>query len=1003
MEKRQTILIVEDEEINRRILKKLLSKYYDVFEAENGEEAWKLISEKKDEISAVLLDIIMPVMDGHMLLKLIRDAHYDNIPIIVTTVSNDTKSEQTALDEGAWDYVSKPYNSAILLSRLRNAIARSQIAAYEKLRYVSEHDELTGFYNRRKLFLRTAELINDNEEHQFVFIRIDIDHFAMFNTSFGVDEGDKLLKYLASKIAISAQRYPNTVYGRISADIFCICAPYRGNNDRIYAAAEELQREFTLFRDDYRLEISVGVCVIDDPTVSIEEYYVRSSVAAQRCKNQIDTHLEFYDKSFGEAMAVENAITNEMQSALDERQFVVFLQPKFAIPSETACGAEALVRWKHPVKGMVSPGVFIPVFEKNGFVAKLDYYVWEETCRMLREWLDMGKSPFPISVNISRISLYNPQLSELLTGLVNKYGISPTLLQLEITESAYMTNPGLMEKTIDSLHSAGFTILMDDFGSGYSSLNTLKRIKVDVLKIDMKFLPVRDEVERGEIILSCIIKMAKWLGMEVIVEGVETRHQRDFLEGVGCDCIQGYYYSKPVPRSNYEGNYLDCTVIQSDRSEIVPQHNMTILIIDDSEIDAAVLYTCLCEMYHVHTVCDAEAGLAYLKQNKNRVRLILVDNQMDGMSGIEFLRHCNDDVDIKDIPKIMITASNNVDDQVNAFSAGAYDYITKPFVIEVVTARVKHVMDISSTNSVFDSLEQEYSRSTELDPATNLLNKIAFKSIGAAILETLSDDKEALMVIDIDDFKKINDQYGHIAGDSVISCIADVLSGSFRKTDVIGRFGGDEFVVMMTKLHSGGSAKRKAAEIIQEVIIQCMRKLNIDACISVGIAFSEHGDTIDTLFARADQALYQVKSTAKGRFAVYGEEVPQITDDMKPVVLVCSENAQLYPAIALAYGDSAAFANITSYRELINTFNRYSDRIKVVCLDIEKKIASDADKFYNYIIEQGGGKHILIIPVFRDGNMDQLKEAMKLDLFDVISMPPRNDILQRKLSRALMQ
>ncbi len=904
MRENQTILVVDDEPINRKILKKLLSVHYSVIEAENGAQAWEMINDSRIKISAVLLDIIMPVMDGHEFLRLIREAHFDNIPIIVTTISNDSNSEHNALEEGAWDYVLKPYNPSVLLSRLRNAIARSQIEAYEKLRYVSEHDELTGFYNRAKMFKMTENMIKLNPEKKYIFIRLDIDHFAMFNSSFGVDEGDKLLKFIAQKIENIAELHHDLVYGRIAADIFCICGEYDGNESHMSEQSDKIQKYLVSYRSDYRIELSVGACIIDDPSLSIEEYYIRSSVAAQHCKNQISTHIEFYDKKYGEKLAAENAITNEMQSALDNKQFVVYLQPKVCLPAETACGAEALVRWKHPVKGMISPGAFIPVFEKNGFIAKLDYYVWEETCIMLREWIDAGKSPFPVSVNISRISLYNPKLCEMMEDLVHKYGISSSLLQLEITESAYMTNPELMEKTIDSLHDAGFTILMDDFGSGYSSLNTLKRIQVDVLKVDMKFLPVKDEMERGEIILSCIIKMAKWLGMEVIVEGVETRHQRDFLEGVGCDCIQGYYYSKPIPRNEYEEKYLERVLTASETIvNTSPHYNMTILIIDDSEIDSEILKQCLCNLYHIHIVRDAEAGLAYLKLNKNHVSLILVDKQMDGMNGIDFLRHCQDDVELRDIPKIMITASNNIDDQVMAFNEGAYDYITKPFVLEIVLARIEHIMNISSTYTVFDSLEKEYAKSAELDPATKLLNKLAFKSMSSAMLESLSDDKEALMVIDIDNFKLINKTYGYNAGNAVINCVADVLSNAFRKTDVVGRYGGDVFVVMMTKLFSEESAKSKASEIIKEVAVACTKQINVEAFISVGISFSEPGDTIDTLFSRADSALYQVKSTVKGRFSVYGEEVPAVIDDIKPVVLICGMNPQLYTMIALAYGN----------------------------------------------------------------------------------------------------
>ncbi|MDD2954872.1 MAG: EAL domain-containing protein [Oscillospiraceae bacterium] len=547
---KHTVLIVEDEPVNRKILKKILQDQYETIEVENGAAAWDILVRQKDGISAVLLDIVMPVMNGYELLTKMQEAHMEDIPVIVTTGATDEDAEHKALDVGAWDFVTKPYNAKALFSRLRNAIARSELSAYEKSRYILEHDTLTGLYNRGKTFAETRRLLDSHPDKTFVFMRVDIDHFALFNTSFGEREGDKLIKFLAQCIADEAKGRPYCVYGRINADVFGVCDLYGGTPDELLRRIERIQERLTRYRQDYRLEVSVGAFAIDAPGRNVEDCYFRASVAAQNCKDKVDTHLSFYDKSSGERLAAEVAIANEMQTALEQRQFVVYLQPKFDVATEQACGAEALVRWKHPVKGMIPPGEFIPIFEKNGFIPKLDYYVWEETCRMLSQWQSEGRTMYPVSVNISRISLYNPQLAEMMTELVKTYQIPPSLLHLEVTESAYMTNPELMEGTIRALHEAGFTIMMDDFGSGYSSLNTLKRIRVDVLKVDMKFLPVKDEAGRGEIILSSVIRMANWLGMSVVVEGVETRRQRDFLAGAGCDFIQGFYYSKPIPGRN---------------------------------------------------------------------------------------------------------------------------------------------------------------------------------------------------------------------------------------------------------------------------------------------------------------------------------------------------------------------------------------------------------------------------------------------------------------------
>ncbi len=951
----------------------------------------------------------MPVMTGYEVLDRINEAHMEELPVIVITSSSDEQSEQKALEAGVWDFVTKPFNPKILLSRLKNAVARSQIAAFERMQYLSEHDELTGLYNRRKMFLESRRLLDEYPDENFVFIRLDIDRFALFNTFFGEETGNQLLKYLADNVLAAANFRKHAICGRMNADVFCVCATYGGDPDILREQIEGMQNSVGKYREDYHIEISVGACIIEAKSLSIDEYYFRASTAALHCKDRYDTHLAFYDEAVGRRIENELTITNEMQQALDEEQFTVYLQPKFNLSSENMCGAEALVRWIHPVKGLVSPGAFIPVFECNGFIAKLDYYVWEKTCQMLRAWLDAGKTPFPISVNISRVSLYNPRLAENIFALVNKYGLPVSLLQLEVTESAYMTNPDLMENTIDSLHNAGFTILMDDFGSGYSSLNTLKTINIDVLKVDMKFLPTDDESGKGEIILSSVIKMANWLGMSVIVEGVETRRQRDFLVGAGCDCVQGFYYSKPIPHTEYESRYvfagadIENYPDAENTTNTAPQHNMTILVIDDNELDRAILYENFRELYHMEMCENVEEALAFLKRNRSKVRLMLVDNMMPGMSGMEFLRYCRRDESLDAIPKIMITASDSVDDQVKAFNEGAYDYITKPLIREILVARVRHVMETSCRTSVFDTVERGYQRRSELDTDTNLLNKPAFLGFSTRLIESLPDARMAMMTVDIDDFKKLVASHGQETGAALIHCVADELTSAFRKTDLIARLGRDRFAVLMTKLTNTEVARRKADEIVQTFMFQSAQKLHIDASISIGLAFSEPDMDVGELISRAEQALKESKDIGKARSSVYGDEVPAVVQDDKPVVLICSDDRRLFDAIALAYGNEVAFDNVSTYGELTDCFQRYDRRICAICLDMQAATTVDSTAFYQYILSQGGGERIPLLALCMEDNLEQLKQALELRISDILTLPPQVDVIRRRLSRTILK
>lgn len=548
---RNTVLVVDDQEVYRMIIREILHEDYEVLEAENGRQALDILAEREERISALILDLMMPEMDGYEVMNRISgNGRCRNIPILVTTGETGIENERKCLEAGAWDFIAKPINRDTLRLRLKNIIGRSQYDYQKQERYLVEHDQLTSLYSRIKLFEKARRMIEKNPEKQYAFIRIDLDRFHLYNSFFGESEGDKLLIYFAEKIKDNAEVFSEAVFGRIEADIFGICCPYQ--EDKISAMRENLLTDLQKYNDTYYMEPSIGVYVIGDSQVPVEEMYDRASMAAESCKHKFMADVGYYDENMTSKLRVEQELMNEAQKALDEEQFVVYLQPKTNIHTEKYYGAEALVRWQHPDKGMVSPGKFIPVFESNGFIGRLDFYMWEHTCKLLRRWIEEGLDPAPVSVNVSRANMYNPNLVENLKNLIQKYRLPASLLQLELTESAFMDDPDMMIAKVKELRENGFTVLMDDFGSGYSSLNTLKDIPVDILKVDMKFLGTGDRDGRSERILASVIQMAALLELAVIVEGVETKEQKDFLKSIGCEYVQGFYYARPMPWQEYE-------------------------------------------------------------------------------------------------------------------------------------------------------------------------------------------------------------------------------------------------------------------------------------------------------------------------------------------------------------------------------------------------------------------------------------------------------------------
>lgn len=417
-----------------------------------------------------------------------------------------------------------------------------------ELEYQANYDNLTGIYNRNTFYKQTKRLITENPDKVYAIMRWDIARFKIFNDLFTHEEGDRLLRYISRTL----KNIIGTAgtYARFDSDIFVMCVEaQKGNLDKVMDSIIDKLNEYPV---NFDILPRFGIYMIDNINMPINIMCDRANLAHKTVKGSFLKKYAIYNDNLRTSLVKEHEITSEMSIALEQEQFEVYLQPKYDLTYENIIGAEALVRWIHPEKGFISPGAFIPIFERNGFIMKLDEYIWERTCKILRRWIDEGKRVVPISVNISRIDLYNPHLSEFLIGLIRKYDLDPKLLELEITESAYTENSDQLMPVMRKLQEYGFIILMDDFGTGYSSLNMLKDVPVNVLKIDMNFLTEDIERGRGGVILSSIVRMAKWLSLPVVAEGVETNTQVDFLRSIGCNLAQGYYYSRPVPVAEFE-------------------------------------------------------------------------------------------------------------------------------------------------------------------------------------------------------------------------------------------------------------------------------------------------------------------------------------------------------------------------------------------------------------------------------------------------------------------
>ena len=414
--------------------------------------------------------------------------------------------------------------------------------------YLATYDELTGIYNKQAFYAKTKEMLLDNPDKNFDLLRINIERFKVLNDLFGESTGDELLRYIGK--FLKEINLPLCVSGRLYADNFVVC--YEAGKGDSRRMINTLQMVADSFAINNRTILSFGLYRIDDKTLPVSVMCDRANMALWKAKGNFKNPYCEYDEKMRQQVLKEQKIINAMEMAIQNKEFTLYLQPKYDIEKGTIIGAEALVRWISLENGFISPGDFIPVFENNGFVYEVDKFIWEESCRYLRKWLDEGREVHPISVNVSRIDLYDPKLVQHLVDLREKYQLPSQYLELEITESAYTEDPEQIITITRQLREAGFVILMDDFGTGYSSLNMLKDIQIDVLKLDMGFLKSSDYSAKGGNILTAILKMAESLKMQTIAEGVETKEQVEFLKSIGCKYVQGFYYSKPLPVGEFE-------------------------------------------------------------------------------------------------------------------------------------------------------------------------------------------------------------------------------------------------------------------------------------------------------------------------------------------------------------------------------------------------------------------------------------------------------------------
>ena len=540
------ILIVGRDKKTLDFLNAALEECYTVENADACTPAFERLREGNAPFSLVML--CSPLFDMNLedaLKRMVADPLLNHIPVIL--LSEDGKEGIHALNSSAMDYIHMPCSlPEIVLTRVRHAIELSENK--NTLRSI-ERDPLTGLYNKDFFFSYARRFDLYHKETEMDAVVVNISHFHLINERYGCHYGDDLLRCVGRRIEAYIGG-DGALVCRRDADIFLIYCPHREDYE-------------ALLRDGIpnmggRIRLRVGVYPCVDKTMDIERRFDRAKQAADTLRNSFNKNVALYDDELRRTELYYEQLLEDFPRAIANKEFVVYYQPKFAIQGTLPVlnSAEALVRWRHPTLGLISPGDFIPLFENNGMISQLDAFVWEEVARQMRKWKDGLGMCVPVSVNISRVDFFDSDLADHLRRLIQTYGLSPEEFLLEITESAYTQDSDRIIHTVKALRDEGFRIEIDDFGSGYSSLNMIASLPMDALKIDMEFIRNAFKERKNTRMLYAVIDIAYSLDVPTVAEGVETAEQLFALKEMGCDVVQGYYFSKPLPVGDFE-RYLN--------------------------------------------------------------------------------------------------------------------------------------------------------------------------------------------------------------------------------------------------------------------------------------------------------------------------------------------------------------------------------------------------------------------------------------------------------------
>lgn len=557
-EERPIVVLADDDPSIRLMVRHVLeSEHFDIVEASDGLEAIKAV--EKHHPALILLDAVMPGIDGFTTCQQIKEKGHTDIPVMMITGLDDDASVERAYEVGAIDFITKPIKWAVLKHRVKSVVAK--VIAERKVKLLAYRDTLTGLPNRL-LFadrLEQAVIRSDRSRTSMALMLVDIDDFKLVNDSFGHDAGDKLIKAVGHLISKSLRR-ADTI-ARLGGDEFAVIIEGIDGPEDAISIADNLT---TILEHNVRLDdqetytsASIGIAVYPDDGKDTRTLLKNADTAMFRAKENGRHCFQFYKPEMSVTAMERLDLENSLKSAFEKDEFLVFYQPVIDIHKNEVVGVEALLRWQHPEKGMIQPADFLPVMEDCGLIAPVGEWLINSVCKQIQNWHGAGLEKQNVSINLSPRQFKEQDLVALFAQAMSEYDIDGASLSVEVTERTLIDNIGEVEGVLKKLGDMGIRVMLDDFGTGYASLAYLKEFPVDVVKIDRAFVAGIPDNEEDSAIVEAIAGLTRGLKLSLLAEGVENERQLSVLKSIGCQYGQGYYWSKALPGAEYEQFYMN--------------------------------------------------------------------------------------------------------------------------------------------------------------------------------------------------------------------------------------------------------------------------------------------------------------------------------------------------------------------------------------------------------------------------------------------------------------